>query len=75
MNTGFGAERCAPGSCEAAKNANSTAAAASSPVAIRPTAISFSMDFSEPSLVMPAVQEDAKSTELGHVGASLISSF
>ena len=45
-----GAERCAPGSCEAANNAKFTAAAASSPVALRPTAISFSVDSSGPSL-------------------------
>ena len=68
LNTGSG-------SCEAANNATFTAAAVSSLVALRPTALSSRGLQSHFSLMLPAAPEDAKPTELGHVGASSILSF
>ena len=49
-DTGFGAGCCAPYRCEAANNGKFTATAGSTPVALRPSALNFLRDSSEPSL-------------------------
>ena len=57
-------------------NAKFTVAAASSSVVLRPATIVSRWTLQNHlSFMIPAVQEDAKSTELGHVGASSFRRF